>query len=167
MKVKINEEYNYLVELDASFKEGKINEKPFEWDMIQLKENSFHIIKENVSYNVEVITVDYHKKRVELKINGNIYQAKLTNKIDELLKQLGMDDIICSNIKELKAPMPGLVLDIMIESGNKVEKGEPLFILEAMKMENILKSPTDGVIRKVYVDKKDTIEKNQVLVDFE
>ena len=62
--------------------------------------------------------------------------------------------------------MPGLVLGISINAGEKVTKGDTLLILEAMKMENVIKSPTDGVIKSIAVKKGETVEKNQVILNF-
>ncbi|MBK7090609.1 MAG: acetyl-CoA carboxylase biotin carboxyl carrier protein subunit [bacterium] len=69
--------------------------------------------------------------------------------------------------KELYAPMPGLVMRILKSAGDKVKKGEPLLVVEAMKMENELKSPTDGVIREVHAVVGKPIDKGAVLVSFE
>ena len=62
--------------------------------------------------------------------------------------------------------MPGMVLNILVAEGQEVKKGEALIILEAMKMENILKSPTDGVIKKIAINKGVAVEKNQILIQF-
>jgi len=63
--------------------------------------------------------------------------------------------------------MPGLVSSVFAKAGNEVKKGDPLFILEAMKMENVLKSPLDGTIAKVHVVKGISVEKNELLLEFE
>lgn len=60
--------------------------------------------------------------------------------------------------------MPGMVLQVMVESGQQIKKGDAIVVLEAMKMENILKSPSDGVVKTVKVIKGDKVEKNQVMV---
>ena len=62
--------------------------------------------------------------------------------------------------------MPGLILEIKVQPGQEVKKGDPIMILEAMKMENILKSPGDGVVREIKVAVKQNVEKNQVLILF-
>ncbi len=77
-----------------------------------------------------------------------------------------MDSLNSSKVNEVKAPMPGLVLDIRVSEGDEVKKGDPILVLEAMKMENIIKSPTDGVIKKINVKKGLAVEKNQVLINF-
>ena len=68
---------------------------------------------------------------------------------------------------ELKAPMPGKVLDIMVTAGGSVVKGDGVLVLEAMKMENVIKSPADGVIKRIAVVKNQAVEKNEVLIEFE
>ena len=69
-------------------------------------------------------------------------------------------------LNEIKAPMPGLILDIKVEVGQEVKKGDPILILEAMKMENILKSPGDGIVKAIKVKVKDNVEKGQLLLEF-
>ncbi|HNM32873.1 MAG TPA: biotin/lipoyl-binding protein, partial [Chitinophagales bacterium] len=66
-----------------------------------------------------------------------------------------------------KAPMPGLVLDILVEAGQAVNKGDNLIILEAMKMENIIKASGSGTVKSIHVQKKDAVEKNQLLIEME
>jgi acetyl/propionyl-CoA carboxylase alpha subunit len=63
--------------------------------------------------------------------------------------------------------MPGLVLDIRVIEGQKISKNDPIIVLEAMKMENILKATSEGIVKKINIKKGDKVEKNQVLVSFE
>jgi len=69
-------------------------------------------------------------------------------------------------INKLDAPMPGNILDVLVSKGDKVAKGDPLLILEAMKMENVIKAPTDVTIQKINVLVGDNVEKNQTLIEF-
>lgn len=91
---------------------------------------------------------------------------KMTDQFDELLHQLGMDNLNTAIISEIKAPMPGLVLRILASVGQEVQKGGNLFVLEAMKMENIIKAPADVIIKSVKVNPGDKVEKNQVMMIF-
>lgn len=59
----------------------------------------------------------------------------------------------------VKAPMPGLVLDILVEAGQSVNKGDNLLILEAMKMENIIKASGNGVVKNININKKMRLKK--------
>lgn len=167
LKVKVNDSTEHNVEFDAKDNsKGKINELDFSLDLIQLKEGSFHLIKDDKSYNIEVIKADYIEKSFVIMVNGTSYKLVVKDKFDLLLKDLGFESLTTSKVNEIKAPMPGLVLDILVKVGDEVKKGDPLMILEAMKMENILKSASDGVVKKINVEKKQAVEKGQVLINF-
>jgi biotin carboxyl carrier protein len=79
---------------------------------------------------------------------------------------MGIDQNSTGKINDIKAPMPGMVLQVMVENGQAIKKGDAIVVLEAMKMENILKSPSDGTIKNILVVKGDKVEKNQVLISF-
>jgi len=69
--------------------------------------------------------------------------------------------------KTIRAPMPGLVLKADINPGDNIKKGAPLVIIEAMKMENIIKSPYDGRVREIHVAAGQAVDKNDKLVELE
>lgn len=165
MKIKVNESYTYEVEVGAEAL--KINDATIQIDARQLSSVHTHVLYQNKSYNVELVSENKEDKTSVLKVNGNLYSVSIEDQYDQLLKQLGMDTAVTSKVKEIKAPMPGLVLNIIADEGTEVSKGDSILVLEAMKMENIIKSPADGKIKKVFVSKGDKVEKNQVLVQFE
>lgn len=168
LKVKVGDKTEFEIEFDnKSPGRGKINKNSFDWDIIEVKNNSFHIIKDHRSYKVEVIKADFGEKKFLIRVNGNKYDLEVKDRFDELLHKLGLDKSDSNKINEIKAPMPGLVLKIMIEEGSKVKKGEPVLVLEAMKMENILKSPCDGIVKSCNAEKGKSVEKNEVLIRFE
>ena len=155
MKAKVNNKYDFT--LDG-------NEKGI--DIIEIKDGIFHIIKDNKSYNAEVLKANKEEKTFVIRVNGNKYTVELKDKYDDLLKELGMEMGSSAKVKELKAPMPGLVVDVRVKEGDEVKKGDALVVLQAMKMENILKCPADLVVKKIHVKKDATIEKNQLLISF-
>lgn len=63
--------------------------------------------------------------------------------------------------------MPGTVIEVKIEEGKKVEKGDAMFILSAMKMEMVVQAPVSGLVKKIYVSKDSRIEGNDLLVEIE
>jgi len=83
-----------------------------------------------------------------------------------LLEQLGMQQSGDSNHREIRAPMPGMILDILVKEGQQVSKGDKLVILEAMKMENVIKSSGEGTVEMITIQKGMNVEKNQVLIQF-
>ena len=136
-------------------------------DVQEIRAGHWHVVLNNRSYDVAVISEDPASKSRVLRINGQHYTVGIKDPLDKLLASMGLDAGASSKVNEVKAPMPGLVLEVRVSTGTLVSKGDALVVLEAMKMENILKSPTDGVVRKVAVEKGMAVEKNQVLVQFE
>jgi len=143
-----------------------LNGQPFAWDMADLGEGRFHVLHEGRSYNAEVVSTDYATKNIVLKINGQRVELNAKDRFDLLLERLGMSNAAATKVNELKAPMPGLIVDIRVTPGQIVQKGDPLLVLEAMKMENILKAPADGTIAGLKVNLRDNVQKGQVLVQF-
>ncbi len=115
---------------------------------------------------VECIDVDAALGKATLRIKGVVYEVELKSDFDLLLEKLGMGKGSTARLGSLKAPMPGMVLDVMAQVGDTVVKDQPLIILEAMKMENVIKSPRDGQISRVGVVKGTAVEKNALLVEF-
>ncbi|MEO6903182.1 MAG: acetyl-CoA carboxylase biotin carboxyl carrier protein subunit [Bacteroidia bacterium] len=165
LKVTVNKKTEHVIVFENDAK-GIIDGITFEWDVTKIKDGSYHVIKNNRSYKVEVLKVDALEKKLVVFVNGNNYELKVRDEFDALLKKFGFDNLKSNKINELKAPMPGLVLDIRVSEGETVKSGDALLVLEAMKMENIIKSPTDGVIKKINVKTGVAVEKNQVLINF-
>ncbi len=133
-------------------------------DIVAIDQTRFNIIKDHKVFRVEILSVD--GKKYQLKINGNNYDVALKDELDLTMSKMGIDQNAGNVANDLKAPMPGLILDIMVNPGDTISKGQPLLILEAMKMENVIKSPVDGVVSDVLVEKGASVEKNKVLCSF-
>jgi len=164
-KVFYREDKSHEIELDND--QIKIDGKVTEINLVKLLDNKFHILQNHKSYNIEVIHADYNLKRFSIKVNNNIYDLNLQNELDILLDKMGMSATSEERMDNVKAPMPGLVLDILVEKGQSVNKGDNLLILEAMKMENIIKASGNGIIKSIHIKKKDAVEKNQLLLEME
>lgn len=118
-------------------------------------------------YEADVIQVNKDERFVELRINGKPARIALSTPLDKLLHDMGMDTAATAKAAQVKAPMPGLVLRILVETGAEVQKDDKVMILEAMKMENVIKSPGHGVVKQILVQAGQAVDKNQVLIDFE
>ncbi len=140
---------------------------PDELDLVSTGPGSFNIIHNNQVFEAEVLEANQDEKAFKIKVNGNLYYLKIQDQYDQLIDKLGLNVANTNKVNEIKAPMPGLVLDILVETGASIEKSTPLLILEAMKMENVIKSPGEGVIKSVNVSKGDAVEKNAVLINLE
>lgn len=144
-----------------------IDNKPVKADILEYKKGKFHILIDNHSYSAEVLMADKETKTCIIKIGHSTLTVHLKDKYDILLQEIGLDIVAGKKVNDIKAPMPGMVLHVMVENGQKIKKGDAIVVLEAMKMENILKSPTDGVIKKIHVSMGDKVEKNQVMVNLD
>ena len=138
-----------------------------ELDVLNSGENGFHILKNQKAYNVEIQSIDYATKTFTFKINGTLKTAKINDAYDLLIDQLGMKVGVTQKVGDIKAPMPGLVLEIAVEIGQTVTKGDKVLILEAMKMENVIKAAGDGVVKAIHTTKGQPVEKGQLLIEME
>lgn len=143
-----------------------VNGQPVNWDIQKISDGYYHILYNNKSYRAEVVKADHATKTFSFKINGKIYPVEVKDKFDLLLEKMGMNNSSAGKINSVKAPMPGLIIDLKIKPGDVVNSGDPLLILEAMKMENIIKASGEGTVKKVKVKKGDSVEKGQVLIEF-
>jgi biotin carboxyl carrier protein len=163
-KIKVNDKTELNVDVTA--KATTINDAVVDADVVKLDATNYHIIDNLKSYNAEVVSFNREEKTAEIKVNGNTYQLKAKDQFDALLDQLGLSNLNSNKISDIKAPMPGLVLKVLVNEGDEVKKGDSLFILEAMKMENIIKAPADAVVKAIKVKPTDKVEKGQLIILF-
>lgn len=165
LSAKVND--TEVFEIDQKNNEIKINGSAVQPDWIRIADNKFHAIINHQSLTLELGQVDETGKLLTVMVNGVKYQVALQNQFDALLKQLGMDKLAGGKVNMIKAPMPGMVLRIIVKAGDEVKKGDALLVLEAMKMENVIKATGDAVVKKVLATEKTAVDKGAVLVEFE
>jgi len=144
-----------------------VNQELFNGDIERLSENRYHIIWNNKSYNVELLEANFAEKTFHLLINGRQYTTVAKDEIDILLEGMGMHVKAVQKINHVKAPMPGLIQSVSVVEGDQLSKGDTLLVLVAMKMENIIKASGDGTVKSLKVSAGETVEKNQVMLEFQ
>ena len=137
------------------------------YDLTQIDEWNYSVIKNGMVYRINILQTDLDTKSIKLSINGVEKLIVLEDELDIRLSEMGFETNTAADLKELNAPMPGLILDVLVSPGDIITQGANLLILEAMKMENILKASTDRVVSSVLIDKGDKVEKGQKLLEFE
>lgn len=128
--------------------------------------NNQIILDNNKSKLVSVKEVNHELKRYQIQIDGRTYQVQILDAVDQQILKMNLKSKKSNQLKELRAPMPGLVRQVNVQVGDQVDSGDALFILEAMKMENVLKSPVNGIVSDIFVKPGESVEKNQILLSF-
>jgi biotin carboxyl carrier protein len=162
LNIKVNEQ-EFIFDLISG--NAILDGKPVNADTVKLAPNKYHVIINHKSYNIELLEKSENGKTMRILVNGIKQEIAIKDKYDALLSQLGMDKLMTSKNNNIKAPMPGLVLRIMAKVGDQVKKGDALLVLEAMKMENIIKADGEGVVKRIAVEPKQVVEKNTLLIE--
>ncbi|MFD2727554.1 acetyl-CoA carboxylase biotin carboxyl carrier protein subunit [Hyunsoonleella rubra] len=156
-KTKVNDAFDFEINTDDIS----------QFDALSVSESEFHILHNNTSYKASIVGANFNDKTYEVRVNNNNYKVDIFNDLDLLIREMGFNIGSSKHIDSIKAPMPGLILEISVNVGQEVKEDDALLILEAMKMENVITSPRDGVIKSISAQKGDAVEKNHLLIEFE
>ncbi len=132
----------------------------------QIDQDSYTIWIDDETFSVRFIRSNSISRTYEFKINQEFFVVKLQRTIDLRVIELGFSDRKHMQLKSLIAPMPGLIKKIEIVAGGSIVPGQPLVVLEAMKMENVIKANHTGQIKSILVVPGQIVEKGQHLMDF-
>jgi biotin carboxyl carrier protein len=165
-QVNVNDR-DFKVEVKGNGAEVLLNGAALELDLKGDAKKGFHLIKDRKSYQIQVLESDLESKEFLVEVNGQTFPVKGSDRFDLLLRDLGMEHLANAAVNDLKAPMPGLVLDVKVAPGDSIKKGQAILVLEAMKMENVLKAESDAVVKSINCETGQAVEKNQILIEFE
>lgn len=152
------------MEVASVGKGWEINGVPADADIQRLNDHSFQVLYKGGSHIVHIVKLDRDAKTAVLKIDGKRADIEISTEMDRLLKSMGLENAGVVKVSEIKAPMPGLIHTIKVEEGQEVLKGDPVLILEAMKMENMIKAPADVTIGKIHVKQGQSVDKGMLLI---
>ena len=138
-----------------------------EMDIVPNGTQVFQALRNGQSYQIELIEANYHERYFHLEVNGHRFKVQISDYYEQLIQQMGLNTSAVQKQNIVKAPMPGLVLQINVVPGQNIQKGDTLLILEAMKMENVIKATNDAVVKSVNVQKGTAVEKGQLLLEME
>ncbi|MFI0490065.1 acetyl-CoA carboxylase biotin carboxyl carrier protein subunit [Flavobacterium sp.] len=156
-KVNVNDTFHFDLEEESISK----------LDAVKTDLNKFHVLHQNTPYKAEIVSSDFNQKNYTVNVNNNIYTVSIANALDLLIKEMGIEAGLTKQVNAIKAPMPGLIIEISVVVGQTVKENDNLIILSAMKMENSFLSPRDGVIKTISVAAGDVVDKGQLLIEFE
>lgn len=140
-----------------------------EWtalDCIQTGMHQYHILEDGIAHTIDVEEFDLAARRCVLKVDGERKEISYYRDLDLLIEIMGLNSARSKKSDVLQAPMPGLVTGIKVNPGQAVEKGTPILILEAMKMENVITAPHQALIKSIHVSVGQAVDKGAKLVEF-
>lgn len=147
----MKEEENYRFQFDGQ--ERLVN-------ILKQESGNLTLLVDNVPY---VIVLE---KDGEVFVNDERYATEVLDEQVQKLMKASPDTFEKKDIA-VKAPMPGLIIDICIAEGDRVKRGDGVVIVEAMKMQNEMKAPRDGIIKKLKVKKGETVNSGDTLIVIE
>ncbi|SFE36283.1 biotin carboxyl carrier protein [Chitinophaga sp. CF118] len=165
IKAIVNGDAPFVISTDGGV--FSCNEQQVAWSGLELPSGNYSIVLDGRSYLAQVVKVDKVAKMVTIVIDQQEYEVAIEEPIDQLLAEMGIKDAMTRKVNDIKAPMPGLILKILVTPGQIIQKGDPVLILEAMKMENVFKTTVDAVVKEVKVTERTAVEKGEVLVILE
>jgi biotin carboxyl carrier protein len=155
------DEKEYLVEI-LNEKHVSIDGKVLDVDFSTINgQRVFSLLIDGKSYEAHVNPAD---EGWEVLLRGRFYSAQVEDEREKRLRLSASARIVEGGEFHLKAPMPGLVVAVMVEEGMEIEKGQVLVILESMKMQNELKSPKVGIVSRIKVKPGDRVEQKTTLL---
>jgi biotin carboxyl carrier protein len=153
----------------------KVNSGGFEFEFTKAEIDSIEILKvENeridILYNNQLISgyvnaIKTIQKGFKVGLGNEFFEIKIKSDLEQTLDKMGLNSIKLAKLKVIKAPMPGLVIEINAKENQELNTGDKLLILEAMKMENVLKIPHQSTVKKILVKVGQAVEKGQILME--
>lgn len=125
----------------------------------------YSVILDNRPYRLLIDSIT--PQSCTLSVNGVLHEISVKDERQQLLEAYGVSSDQQSVEREIKAPMPGLVLDLLVSEGDEVEAGNGLLVLEAMKMENEIKASSACTIAKIHVKSGDPVAKGDLLLELD
>ena len=165
LQLTVNDKATFAIEQE----DGRliINNTTADWDASWQPNGLISVLYNGKSYTAIIENADRKTKEVSLRVNGQLYKTTIKEPIDLLLSNMGLDLKAMQKAEPIKAPMPGMVLKILVTPGQQINKGDGLVILEAMKMENILKASGSATVKAIKVNERTAVEKGTILIELE
>ncbi len=165
LQVTVNDKTNYSIENEDG--QWQINNNAATLDINEQPNGLISVLLDGRSYTAIIEKTDRKNKEVTIRVNGQQYKNSVQEPIDLLLSNMGLDLKAMQKAEPIKAPMPGMVLKIMVTPGQQINKGDALIVLEAMKMENLLKATASGIVKTIKVTERTAVEKGAILIELE
>ncbi|NTW49598.1 MAG: biotin/lipoyl-binding protein [Chlorobiales bacterium] len=167
-KAIINDKVNIELELTGGASDGqvalKLGQDNKDARLVPLAGNIYQFIYEGKVYLAEVAKAE---GSYTVKMAGHAFDVAVIDEKMMMIEHLGIKTTEKKASGDIKSPMPGLVVKIDVAVGDTVSVGQGILVLEAMKMQNEIKSAVAGVVKEIKVSERQPVEKNQLLLKIE
>lgn len=158
-----DQSFEVNIDDDSSF--ATVNGKEMPYELI-VQANGRVLFRTGTKLHI-IDNIEVEKQTISFSIDGKFVKTVVKDDQELLLERLGFSTEELASAGLLEAPMPGKILELLVNEGDEVEEGQPVVILEAMKMENELKAPAAGTVATIVVAENDNVEKNQTILEIE
>lgn len=157
-KIQDAPEQEYKVEIleDGPVKKVAVNGKVYEVDYNFGGDSIYSIIIDHHSHGVQISRSSHANYTIKNK--GDLYQIEVKDEMEKIHNSRSGTDVVGRQM--VVAPMPGVILKTYVKKGDTVKRGDPLCVLVAMKMENEIRSVTDGVVKDIFVNENTKVALN-------
>ena len=160
-------EMRYKIELTQNGDKvsAVIDGKSYEVELSEPEPNVYLVKKDGQIFEAYVVTADRPDQPQKVTIRGRETEVRLID--PKRLRGSGEAGEYADGHAEIKTAMPGKVVRILIEAGHTVQKGDGVVVVEAMKMQNELKSPKAGIVKEIRADEGSTVSAGDILATIE
>jgi biotin carboxyl carrier protein len=169
---KDRKEYIAVTKKDKKYKisnpfseEVLINGRKADIKIFETEDGFTYIVYNNKKYLAEII--EKTQNRYTVLLNGVSYSFSIESPISYKRKKYLEKHQVRNKIETVMAPMPGKIIDLLVEENSEIKEGEPIVILEAMKMQNEISSHVTGKVIKILVKQNDSVAKDEILLEIE
>ena len=142
-----------------------INSEKIQFNLLSLDDKTY-LLKVGDNF-FEVVAQKTDDDKYSITVNGVLFEVEIRTSLQEKARKLLEARGAANHKMEVNAPMPGMILKVNKQVGDEVSSGESIIILEAMKMENELRSPVSGILKELFVKEGSPVEKGFKLFSIE
>lgn len=164
MKYYLKREDRYQ-EINIEDAGGKLrvsaNGKEYLVDLVPIDERRYSVL---LNYHAYLVDAEIEKNAVRLLLNQCEHMVQVLNPQQKLESEIFGKSEKSRSESEVRAPMPGLILRIEVKTGQEITAGQPLLVIEAMKMENEIRAASAGVVKEILVQPQQAVERNDLMI---